>query len=880
MPDQTLKPVAINAIKASLATNIRPVKLAVGLQKVGLTTPTSGLLVDVQRTRASLPLLKPVQLTPTQEAQLKTTPVPPTVIFTVDGARYRPLTTWLIDVAKAAVRCLKHKLVITVPGPADATIALLPTAAAVSAELTYKVDGAVKRRPFTSCRIEARAPSSLDLVLEWDDDAALYKEVASAMNSADSGIQAEISATHAYFVMEPQHVVHVPVPGLDRAAVLKPIGATALHSIAMRTAATVPPPPLSSPPHPVLRPATGRPRPPPDDPDLHPPHPPPPPPLVRRDGAVAQKVTISLHRTYAGNPECFPDLPPPGKQTEWSEFPPRDGNVNTPRVSYRCAGDGTQQFLPTSYRLGFWSEDEDTVRPPVMATTYLDPGGNYRVKVTVTVLPCIEPGLREQLRQHLAGTAEYVDLVLAGPLRGELGSIFRRKGAQAGQDQNLPESIRVIDTDLRPAERLFVSFDMLAADYALFCQLLAGGIVGSITLRTETIDTSVDVHLRLDALTGSVIEVSQDLAAGKCTLNNLLDYPVKLSSAKAVLADIDNLAGRVFSATTIDLLRPEDGRFDARSVKEVTVDALKSESWNRFAFLPGDVTVEAGTPEDWMNRVSRDPGLQAQAFKIHVDLVIADQDRPNLRSIKLELFRDGETIARVEATVAVTAPAADLELRVTLEELLGAGGVPPAFSLEYYSVLGDGSFGLPQRIPVPPGQRNLALQTLYDPPGVEYTIEYDEAGAANQRVVGDRAAISPIIDRLRKAGARWELGARVVAPPKDPHVVIDPPKDPTEPPKDPVGPSVAIITDLLAPAFAAGKLRSVFVVLRPVAESAASTTFKFDADSQATQSWRPGVAGVPPFHFRITYLYDGGVVRQVDDQETGAILVLDPPSIS
>jgi hypothetical protein len=87
---------------------------------------------------------------------------------------------------------------------------------------------------------------------------------------------------------------------------------------------------------------------------------------------------------------------------------------------------------------------------------------------------------------------------------------------------------------------------------------------------------------------------------------------------------------------------------------------------------------------------------------------------------------------------------------------------------------------------------------------------------------------------------------------------------------------VTIVADLLAAPFAAGELASVFVTLQPAGDGP-QTTLAFEPDSPATRTWTPPGPGVPPFRYRITYLFTGDrPPRRVEGTEAGPVLVLDP----
>jgi len=91
---------------------------------------------------------------------------------------------------------------------------------------------------------------------------------------------------------------------------------------------------------------------------------------------------------------------------------------------------------------------------------------------------------------------------------------------------------------------------------------------------------------------------------------------------------------------------------------------------------------------------------------------------------------------------------------------------------------------------------------------------------------------------------------------------------------------VSVVTDLLADRFRNGGLTQVFLVLRAAAADAPESTLVFDPQHAGAQSWRPAGGAIPPFHYKVTYLYTGGVFRQAEGTASDLVLVLDPPAVS
>jgi hypothetical protein len=334
---------------------------------------------------------------------------------------------------------------------------------------------------------------------------------------------------------------------------------------------------------------------------------------------------------------------------------------------------------------------------------------------------------------------------------------------------------------------------------------------------------------------------------------------------------------------------------DPSASTQLTINPVGN-TWSEVSVALGTIGVQAGTADDWLNRVNQDPSLQPQQFTVHVSLIVPDAAKATLSAVQIKLYRDGDTTPRKERQVPTGAPTWDLPVEMSLAELMGSGGQRATFSLEFYSIYGDGSLGLSQRVELDPSAKELPVMALVETAASEYTVVYDDAGGEH-RIKGDRAATEATIALLRQASRRWTLTAH------DPTVTGAPSGTPSGQPDNsttggkssppdggnsggsgtgpaPSGPTIAIVTDLLADRFTNGKLKQVFVILQPMADGAPSTSFLFDASHQTAQNWHAPDVTAPPFKFRITFLYEGGVSKQSIGTETSPMLILDPPPLS
>src|SRR5262249_42579924 len=156
--------------------------------------------------------------------------------------------------------------------------------------------------------------------------------------------------------------------------------------------------------------------------------------------------------------------------------------------------------------------------------------------VTLVALPDIADDERDALRVYLRDVvlqhlAPFVRLTPAGGLRATFASDFTAGGT--GASAVLPAGLRFSAAAVLPHQRLVVQFDMPAMDYAIFCELLRGGLSGQVLLEDEGVHAGVGVALHLDDVTTNALGVSQlGMEPGSTPslkVDNLLDLPVVLA---------------------------------------------------------------------------------------------------------------------------------------------------------------------------------------------------------------------------------------------------------------------------------------------------------------------------------------------------------------
>ena len=803
------------------------------------------------------------------------------VVATDDGQRWAALPGWLRvpsdDPDALKVQCRRSILTVEIDARSEAAIQLLPlTTSPPKAELVYHgPDGLERRRPLQVV-LDSRA-RALKLNLPFPDTSegrTLYGEVVDAMSRPPRGVSVEVTGGHRYNIPKVQRprfdvaVLH-DTPGLavaerpivrdHRVAADRPVvrdHRVAVERPIVRNHRVVVNPDLTSQPVVVVPPRVSEPT------------EPPPPVEVTLEHLLRFPVFRRLDDASA-----YPDLPRQ-QQNGWGQVPGREGKKallfrDSPRPDAFF-------YLPTAFKLGFYG-DAQAGLPPMRADQYLDEAGGYRVKVTLVALPFIGEAEREELRTYLRDVEldrmiPYVRLAPAGGLQASFQSEL---GAGPASDARiLPASIRFTAAEVVPDERLILQFDMAATDYALFCELLRQGLRGQVQLAAEGVRHGVDVRLELDDVVTNALSVGQEGveeegALPKVLVGNLLDLPVELSSVRVGLVDTGQVAGMVFEAEEQELARGQ--RLDPRGTVSLPVTPRGIESWDETVVLLGPARVDGGTPEEWLDRVHRDPSLQPEAFHVKLQAIIPATGADRLQLLRLRLFRDGEAAPREERELLPGSGPLGLPVRMTLAELAGEGGT--GFSLEYDSLFTDGGASLPQRVALDPGTRDLPLLALIETPGATYRVEH---GGTPEEL--DRASAAALVSRLRQEGKRWRVYSIQPKPGEPVGGVGEQPVTPTpEPEPQPSISQATVLADLLAGALETGQLQRAFVVLRAPGQSITSTLV-FDLEHRETQTWRPTAGTIPPFEYKITYLYAGGKFKQVEGNEEGLMLVLDPPA--
>jgi hypothetical protein len=785
-----------------------------------------------------------------------------------ESKAWRTLGGWL-DTSGARVQCRMAGLTVIVKEGVQGRAQLLPLdPSPPKAELVYTVAGAERRRPLLAMLDTGKG--ELTLRLPFEDTTAghdLYEEVVSAMTARSATIAAEITGSHAYRTTVTRPAVADAIAQPLRMS--DPVMRAQVVRDHRRPVGEVRPMPGGI----RVRPGAGRPI-----QDSPPPRPAPEPESTVIQAALAHSVRIELGRPREDS-AVFPDLPRQQAQG-WGQLV-RPGR---PPLFFRGSASAEVFFyLPTRFKLGFYTSDERAAgRPPMRAEHYLDAAGGYRVKVTLVALPHIDDADRDALRTHLRdvelqGMVPFVQLELMAGLKAKfVGSL---SAGSAGDQQTLPASIRVTAESGDASDQLTLEFDMEAADYATFCELVRKGMQGRVALEADPLRPEIDVRLRLDDLISNAIGMGIDVADASVppalVLENLLDVPVQIASGRVSLVDKGTIPGLIFDAEEHDVVSQQ--RLEPRQTTRTPITPRQIAGWDVTLVTLGEVKVLGGSAEEWLARVHRDPSLQPREFRVKVDVRLPASGADRVQLVRFKLFKDGDSQVRTEHSFVPGSPPWSLAVAMTLAELMGQAGQPPSFSLEFDSLYTDGTLSLPQRLAIRPGMTELPVLALVETPTSTYTVESDgPEGTARAEV--DRAGAAALVERLRAEGKRWKIYARQPQPAGE--TGQTPRTTPEDPPaQTPAGPEVTIVTDLLGERFRTGRLKQVFVTLQAVAEGAPSSTLVFDAQSATGQRWRPTSGTIPPFKYKVVYLYEGDVARQSEGVEQNLVLLLDPPAL-
>ncbi len=618
---------------------------------------------------------------------------------------------------------------------------------------------------------------------------------------------------------------------------------------------------------------------------------------VLQDGQFPGKLTVDLRRARTDE-SVFPDLPRQARNG-WGQL--KNPNPARPDPLHYCDSPrlDTFYYLPTNFKLGYYIQpgtDGAAGRPPLRVELYRSDEGEDRIKATLVALPCIENAERESLRRFLSDQLlqklqPFVRLEAKSGLQAKFVDDF--SSGSAANVQTLPSRIRFQDLEVIPDDRLVLRFDMPAMAYPIFSELLKRGIFGRVTLSEKDFQAAIEVRLQLDDIVTNSVKVeyhepapasegaSTDSGKGTISVQNLLDFPLQLSSLDLNLLDTGELSDMILAAEAHQLLPSPQilaPRPDASSKVSFPVEPKTLSAWDQTLVESGQLRVQSGSVDDWLNRVHRDASLQPYDFKAKLQIVAPASIRDRVQLLRLRLFRDQSSAERGRLDVTPDAAAPALNVSMTLEELVSSGANVSLFSVEYETLSHEGVFSLPQRVKVSPGD-TLVLRALVESPGSTITVEYQGPGGPVREDL-DRAAADQLISRLRGEGKHWEVYVKQKAAEPTGEQPAGSGSTPSNAPESSPGVRVTVVTDLAKVAFQNGSLKKVFVVLKGPQEGDPQSSFFFDATNQSEAVWQtPGLTG-PPFRFEVTYLYTNSQTREVSGTMSDLTLLLDPPAVA
>lgn len=586
-------------------------------------------------------------------------------------------------------------------------------------------------------------------------------------------------------------------------------------------------------------------------------------------GSIASTFTAPLLRPR-DDVQAFPDLPRQAKDG-WGQVPGREGK---PPLHFRDAGEPDSFFyLPTAFKLGFGSEG-DSARPPMRAEIYLDPAGSHRVKVVLVALPFIDEPDRDALRKHLKSgvlldTVSFVRLSPAGGITARFLPDF--SAGAPGDTVGLPADIAFSALEVAPDKWMLLQFDMAAASYTVFCELLKKGLRGRVILEAQGISQGVPVLLDLDEIVSDAVKVT--LAELELSVENGIDLPATVSSLRAALLDTGPLPGMVFDVEEHELVPSSGQALQALGKWNGTITPQRITGWDEAVLSIGPIKIDGGAPEAWLDRVNRDPSLTPTPLKVKVALTVPELLADRVEVVQVRLRREGEASPRQEHRLTPGSGPLEMAVDVTLAELMGAQGATPSLYIEYETLQKDGRLSLPQRLAIRPTQRELVILALADLSDGVYTVDAQTPDGTTREEV-DRTRAGEIVQQLgRTPGARWQVYVRSGAT-SMPTATPSPTPAPTP---APTGPEITILADLIAPALADGSLKKVFLVLQATAPGSPSSTLVFEVDRTAAATWRPSAGTVPPFKYAITYQPAEGPTRRVEGVGDGTTLLIEWP---
>ncbi|MEM7481956.1 MAG: hypothetical protein AAF481_12345 [Acidobacteriota bacterium] len=827
------------------------------------------------------------------------------LVKATDGKKWTTLEGWLNPVpGESDVLCRKTGLQIELKRRVASSVQLLPFQGGTpKAKVFFATDRGTKSVVMQATMDTRRGVVSLVLPFvkpDWDDAARaaglnLYGEIVAAL-SGSAGITVQLSYNHSYRVQVRRPVVPPPQGGRVPRPRRRDRPGTPARVVARR-------------PHPQLR----------ANPQIRMIEQPqlthridrrtletllrergrhsakkPPPTQTEKPGTVQGVISQEVKRPQ-NHPSAFPDLLR-AANNGWGHLTGPSGATLHFRDTDRP---DTFHYLPTVFRLGYHADrDGASGRPPMRPEYYLD-DDRRRVKVTLVAVPDIADEDRAALATHLRDTVllgklPFVRLVPASGLTTEFLPTFATRSVD-GQ-QTLPASIvfRALETDID--DRVLMEFDMGATEYSIFIELMHKGLRGTATVSGD-VQESVPVDLSLDAV-ASVCRVMAEAPGDSAApgvyvwcheeddppedrpprvyleIANRLEHPVRVESIHAGLLDSGTIAGMIFDAEEVQVSQPltlaARDHHDGDDHLPIPLAPQRIAVWDETVPQVGKITVQGGTPQQWLDRVHEDPSITQAEFVLPLNRVPVVGDE-QLQTLRVRLFEADAGAPREEIELSAAELPKDWFIPLTLKEL--AGELPDLF-LEYDCVTADGEISLPQRQGVNP----KSSSTVHLRPAIPGPHSVFDLETGSDREEGlDLETAARRVQELQSAGATWKLFVRTVEPepvdtdPVDTEPVDTDPQEPTE-----TGTPVQIITDLLAAPFAAGELASVFVTLQPTGEGA-QTTLAIEADQPETRTWVPDVQDVPPFHYRVTYLFaDDRPPKRVEGTEASPVLVLDP----
>jgi hypothetical protein len=614
---------------------------------------------------------------------------------------------------------------------------------------------------------------------------------------------------------------------------------------------------------------------------------------------------------------AYPDLLRFDQPGGWAQF-----SSGSRSLYYKASPKfDTFLYLPTQFRLGYFVEPDGLAGlPPVRVSQYQDADGRQRFTVALVAIPHVPDADREALRTYLrdvvlSGQLPYVRLEQAGGLTATFDSSFTAGGVDDRIQFPAGIASRLIELDI--SDRLVLEFDMAAELYGIFCEILLHGLRGSVQVNSEGLQRSIPVRLDLGDIGVNAISVpaatapeanglflwqegervtdedsgepvvAEDAEDARLdiVLKNNLEHPVHVASVSAHLLDTGAVPGTIWDAEAVDL-QPSAAVIPGRQQEpksrvRMSVSPSQLAYWDETVVQVGALTVQGGTPDDWLHRVLQDPSLRPAEFLLRID-VRSVLGIETVQALRLRVVKLGEPGVRQEREIAPGAGPVTWPLLIPLNELAGMSGPTARFALEYDAAYLDGRISLPQRVPVELTGTELLLQPVVESPDAAFAVEPWQAdGTRQMRESLTRQEASALIQSLAGSAGGWRVYVtRPTTGPVTPDTDSQP--DPSEVEPDPsasTGTPVTLVSDLLRPVFENGSLLNVFVILQADADDAPQTTLTFSPERAAPQIWQAAGGTVPPFRYKITYLFADGRAVQTQGVEQGVVLLLDPSGV-